>query len=127
MKTSKITIIATLGLGTLALMFSGCASTCGSNGIFGRRPFQNQPVRSTIRSWFQGAECDTCNPPSGQHLFSPNVAPLCDTCNTGAPVGGQVAPLYGSPIGAQLGTPQIQNQPQTGLIEGGLNGNPPTM
>ena len=85
------------------LMLGGCASSnCGcnsGNGLFGTNILQNQPIRSTVRSWFQGDSCDSCNTPAGQL-----TQPVCDTCvgggvqglnnQLGAP-GAQ--PLYGAP------------------------------
>lgn len=118
MKTNKITALASLVLGmALVALSTGCASTCGNSGggIFGGPGlFANQPVRSTIRSWFQGDNCDTCNAPAGQPpVYNPNVAPLCEGCGGG---GIQPAtPLYGAPIGgAQIGTPALQGAPQPG-------------
>ncbi|MEL7499822.1 MAG: hypothetical protein AAFN77_19620 [Planctomycetota bacterium] len=124
MKTniSKLAL-SCLAILMVAAMTPGCASTCGtcnSGGIFGgQRVFQNQPVRSTIRSWFQGDNCDACNAPAGQRVFSPNVAPLCDTCNGNAGIQ-PATPLYGAPIGtspvggAQIGTPNLQPGIQPG-------------
>ena len=111
MNYSNLTKFASIVAVLAITSFSGCASTCNtcnSGGIFGgRQLFQNQPVRSTIRSWFQGDNCDSCNAPSGQ-VLSPNVAPMCNTCNTGGLTGNGVAPLYGGNVGnAQLGTPNI--------------------
>ena len=110
MKTS-IKLPLAFGLLIGATLLSGCASNCGpcrGNGLFGGQVFQNQPVRSTIRSWFQGDNCDTCNAPAGQTVYSPNVAPLCETCNggVGQPIGTAVTPLYGTPVDAQLQAPQ---------------------
>lgn len=94
------------------LMFGGCASSdCGcnsNNGLFGTNILQDQPIRSTVRSWFQGDSCDTCNTPAGQL-----TAPPCDNCIGGGVQGfsntqfntQQAAPLYGAPTinGAQPG------------------------
>ena len=94
------------------LVFGGCASSdCGcnsGNGLFGTNILQNQPVRSTVRSWFQGDSCDTCNTPAGQL-----TQPVCENCVGGGVQGfsngqlgaPQVQPLYGAPAvnGAQPG------------------------
>lgn len=123
-------LIKLASIAALVALSTGCASTCGTcnnGGLFGRPVFQNQPVRSTIRSWFQGDNCDTCAPPTGQ-VLSPNVAPLCDTCNLGTqPTGGTVAPLYGSPTGGvQLGTPNVTT-PQPGPATIGNGVTPPNL
>lgn len=131
MKNKNLITLASLATLMALVSFSGCASTCNtcnSGGLTGARPWlQNQPVRSTIRSWFQGDNCSTCNTPSGQ-VQSPNIAPLCDTCNTGG-ISGGTAPLYGGPTGnVQLGAPGIApagQQPGPVTIGNGVN--PPQM
>ena len=83
-----------------SLMFGGCASyNCGcnsGNGLFGTNILQNQPIRSTVRSWFQGDSCDGCNTPAGQL-----TQPLCETCVGGVQgfsnQPGAPQPLYGAP------------------------------
>ena len=87
-------LIATLTLG-------GCASNSGCNsgtGLFGTNILQGQPIRTTVRSWFQGDSCDTCNTPAGQ------LAPPCENCIGGGTqvfsnqIGGsQTQSLYGAP------------------------------
>ena len=88
----------------VTLMFGGCASPdCGCNsggGLFGTNILQNQPIRSTVRSWFQGDSCDSCNTPAGQL-----TQPPCENCIGGSVQGfsngqlgaPQVQPLYGAP------------------------------
>ena len=85
----------------VALMSSGCASNCGCNsgtGLFGTNFLAGQPIRTTVRGWFQGDSCDTCNVPAGQ-LTQPLVE-SCPTCVGGG--GGQIfggtQPLYGNPV-----------------------------
>lgn len=132
---SAMRLSVTFSLFAASIMLVGCASDCGGrsgNGIFGTRILQGQPVRSTIRSWFAGDSCDSCNVPAGQ------LAPACDTCNNGlAPVGGvgfdqTVQPLYGTQMNApltgdaQLGIPN-QLVPQPGPVVGsGTRNTPPT-
>ncbi len=117
MKTS-IKITLSLGLLITATLLSGCASQCDScrPGLFGgNRILQNQPIRSTVRSWFQGDDCDTCNTPAGQ-VYTPNVAPLCESCNT-----GQAAPLYGNPVDVQLQSPQLNGGLGPAGLSNGMN------
>lgn len=130
---STMRISITLSLFAASIMLVGCASDCGGqsgSGIFGTQILQGQPVRSTIRSWFSGDSCDSCNVPAGQ------LAPACDTCNGGlAPIGGvginqPAQPLYGNPIlgnangNVQLGVPN-QLMPQPGPIVGSGAANTP--
>ena len=112
----------------------GCAGTCGpcgsSSSIFGNGPLiKNQPVRDTIRSWFRGDECSTCNPPAGQTQFG-NVAPLCDTCGSdvGIPTGQPIysgspdpgIPLYSDPnLNSPVGT---QFSPGPAIQDGSIDG-----
>jgi len=69
MKSTRLFSIA-FSLLIATLMLGGCASSnCGcnsGNGLFGTNILQNQPIRSTVRSWFQGDSCDSCNTPAGQ-------------------------------------------------------------
>ena len=75
-------VCLSLALG-LIVVLSGCSSSSGSSCNPSYRPFQN--VRSSIRSCFQGDPCNTCNPPAGQPAnCGTNVAPLCESCGTGA-------------------------------------------
>lgn len=130
MRTNHLTTWTTLGLVALISLSIGCASNCGNRGLLGNRPlFPNQPIRNTIRSWFRGDQCDTCNAPTGQ-ISVPNVAPLCNSCGNGAPqINNPVVPtpnLYGAPnSGAQLGSPTLPGnfQPSPDLT----GGTPPTL
>lgn len=117
----------------VALMSAGCASNCGSgscpgsgSGLFGTSFLEGQPVRRTVRSWFQGDSCDTCNTPAGQ--LSQPLGQSCDNCIGGGQVfdGGQVTsqfggqpvqPLYGSPTvsGVQPSGSSSQFAPQPGV------------
>ena len=112
----------------VALMFGGCSSSgCGcnsGNGLFGTNFLQDQPIRSTVGSWFQGDSVDTCNTPAGQLS-----QPVCSTC-VGGGVSGfgsgqfsapQVQPLYGAPTinGSQPGF-SGQFAPQPGPAVGAV-------
>ena len=122
MKT-KVHCSLLLGLTVATLLSSGCASRCGDGFL------QRQPVRSTIRSWFGGDDCNTCNPPCGQSLYSPNTAGMCDTCNSGQIIGSSTQPMYGAPMqGAQMGGDIIPGA-QPGPVSGGLGegANPPQL
>ena len=118
----------TLILLVTALLFSGCASDCGCNsgtGLFGTNILQGQPVRTTVRSWFQGDSCDTCNTPAGQ------LHPPCENCIGGGISSGsgtqafssgqfnapQVQPLYGTPALQPNGL-SSQFAPQPGPVVG---------
>lgn len=100
-------------LGLVSLM-SGCS--CGNRTSC--QPFKS--MRTKMQSWCQGDQCDTCCPPAGQPTnFGTNVAPLCDSCDTGTSVGrpvysDSVAPgvqLYDDPnLNAPMSTP-IYDQP----------------
>jgi len=92
-------LVVTLVLGGCASSNCGCNSSNSGNGLFGTSFLQNQPIRSTVRSWFQGDSCDTCNTPAGQL-----TQPACETCIGGGgqgfsnQIGGsQARPLYGAP------------------------------
>ena len=114
-----------MSLLVVALMSAGCASNCGSgscsgsgSGLFGTSFLQGQPVRTTVRSWFQGDSCDTCNTPAGQ--LSQPLGQTCDNCIGGGQVttqfGGQaVQPLYGTPTinGVQPSGSSSQFAPQS--------------
>lgn len=106
----------------IACSLSGCASSgscnSGGNGWFGSRILQDQPVRRTIRSWFQGDACSTCNAPAGQlNGLAPNTAPLCENCgNQPMFQQNQGAPLYNSPI---IGPTNDFNMPQQPILDPG--------
>ncbi len=111
---------------------SGCASNSGCNSWMPSNPFKNRPVRNTIKSWFQGDACSTCNAPAGQPLhFGTNTAPLCTSCGSAVTTGYPPAvgtydsnvSLYGdtsingpTPIYPETGV--IQNGGVVGEIEG---------
>jgi hypothetical protein len=132
---SAMRLSVTLSLLAASMMFVGCASDCGGrtgNGIFGTQILQGQPVRSTIRSWFRGDDCDSCNVPAGQ------MSAPCNNCNNGlAPMSGigfdqSAQPLYGTQMNepltgdVQLGVPN-QMIPQPGPAVGsGTRNSPPT-
>ena len=114
------------------LMFGGCTSSnCGSNsgnGLFGTNILQNQPIRTTVRSWFQGDSCDTCNTPAGQL-----TQPVCENCigggvqgfSNGQLGGSQTQPLYGAPTvnGAQPGQFAPQPGPAVGSTSRSVDNN----
>ncbi|MDB2686317.1 hypothetical protein N9Y42_03835 [Mariniblastus sp.] len=110
MKSTQRLSIA-FSLFVVALMSAGCASSdCGCNsgtGLFGTNILQGQPIRSTVRGWFQGDSCDTCNTPAGQ--LSQPLIESCPNCVGGG--GGQIfsgaQPLYGNPV--------VTGQPTTGF------------
>lgn len=95
----------------LAGLMSGCA--CRDYSF--SNPFKNRPVRTKVRSWFQGDPCNTCNAPAGQPMnFGTNVSPLCDNCGSVGSIGqpvysGNVVPgvqLYDDPnLNGPLSTP----------------------
>ena len=102
-------VCLSLALG-LMIVLSGCSSC--NQSIFSYRPFENQPVRSTVRSWFQGDPCNTCNPPVGQPAnCGTNVAPLCDSCGDAAQPAfpgtvDQGVPYYGETnLNSPIATP----------------------
>ena len=112
----------------VALMSVGCASDCGCSsgtGLFGTNILQGQPIRSTVRSWFAGDSCDTCNTPAGQ-LSQPYSA-ACPTCVGGG--GGQIfggaQPLYGTPtVGSSQPTSfSGEFAPQPGPVVGSTTRN----
>lgn len=136
-------------MASLCLIFSisGCATSgngcCGTGqtGIFGQnRIFQNQPVRDSIRSWFQGDSCSTCNPPSGiPNNYDSNVAPICNACGNTLPITdgaaiGQGISLYdngglnGSITSGTITNGTITNYPNLNppLIDSGANLGTPT-
>lgn len=113
MKT-KLHLSLLFGLTVAMLLSSGCASRCGDGFL------QRQPIRSTIRSWFGGDDCNTCNPPYGQSLYSPNVSPMCDTCNSGQIIGSSTQPMYGAQMGGEL-VPGAQPGPVNGGLTDGAN------
>ena len=114
------------------LMFGGCTSSnCGSNsgnGLFGTNILKNQPIRTTVRSWFQGDSCDTCNTPAGQL-----TQPVCENCigggvqgfSNGQLGGSQTQPLYGAPTvnGAQPGQFAPQPGPAVGSTSRSVDNN----
>ena len=119
MKSTQRFLIA-FSILIVASLSSGCASNSGCNsgtGLFGTNILQGQPVRTTIRSWFHGDSCDTCNTPAGQ--LSQPLVESCPTCVGGG--GGQVfsgaQPLYGNPTVSQPGF-SSQFAPQPGPAVG---------
>ena len=76
---------------------SGCATAgSGSSGfsLFQSSAPRNQPFRDSVRNWFRGDECDTCNAPAGIPAnCNSNVAPLCDQYGSQF---GQAQPVYSS-------------------------------
>ena len=93
-------------LGLVAPMI-GCAT--GGSSIFQNGCCQSTPgpIRSTIRSWFQGDACSTCNPPAGQlSNCGTNFAPLCDSC------GHSAIPTT---VGTGVNTPPVQYYGETNL------------
>ena len=74
----KLTLLAFVAVALL--LNSGCA---------------NGPIRNL----FQGAFCNSCQPPVGQPLgCGTNYAPACDACGTGVAVEG--APIGDVPVSA---------------------------
>lgn len=106
-------IICLIASAVLILSTSGCATNRCGNGLFGGGLFNGQLLQgglfqsgplsnSPIRSFFQGAPCNTCNPPAGQmNGYSGNVAPLCNHGNCG---GGSPA---SAPANIQLNDPGV--------------------
>ena len=100
----------------VCLMFSmsGCATSgngcSGRNSIFGQRLLQRKtPVQDTVRGWFRGDPCNTCNPPVGMSAnYGTNVAPMCDACGGVVPQSNQGIQLYGDPnLNAPLSSPSL--------------------
>ena len=107
MKNAPRKVLAFVACLGLVAAMSGCATNTGCGGgfsLFQNNPFKDRPVRNSIRSWFQGDACSTCNPPAGLPAnCGSNVAPLCDNCATQQGLGGQQVTLYG---GTNLNGPE---------------------
>ncbi len=141
MKTAPQKLLSVIAVCALVVSMSGCACNSGCNSWMPSNPFKDRPVRNTIKSWFQGAPCNSCNAPAGQPLsFGTNSAPTCSSC--GSVVSSGYAPavdsydsgvsLYGDttingPIVDPLyGQNPIQNPvlsyPDAGVVDGHSGG-----